>query len=620
MNTFSAFNLPSSLETSLKAMNYETPTDVQMKVIPTIMSGKDILASAPTGTGKTGAFAIPTVAKLLEDPSKKALIMAPTRELAEQVYQDIMKMVSRQRQIGVVLLIGGVPIFKQFSRLRDNPQIVVGTPGRIYDHITRGKTARAHESKLDVSDVSILILDEADRMLDMGFGDQLEAIVKEMPKDRQTLMFSATFPKGIKAISQRYLRDPERFDVGAKHQLNVNLTHESIFVEGRAKYSKLVEAIKSIEGTIIVFANTKRMCDQLTDSLNEDEGIDAVAMHGDLKQSQRTRVIAGFRSKRYKVLIATDVAARGLDIPHVETVINYDLPMSPEDYIHRVGRTARAGAKGHALDLVSSIDKTKLAIIKRLLLGEDMDFIKQTNKRAAPSRGGYGGDRRGGDNRGGYGGERRSYGGDSRGGDNRGGYGGERRSYGGDSRGGDNRGGERRSFGDRPQGDRPFGERKSFGDRPQGDRPFGERKSFGDRPQGDRPFGERKSFGDRPQGERKPFGERKAFGDRPQGERKPFGERKAFGDRPQGERKPFGERKAFGDRPQGERKPFGERKAFGDRPQGERKPFGDRPQGERKPFVERKPFGDKTFSDRKKPGSTKTAREPRFPEEFIISQ
>jgi superfamily II DNA/RNA helicase len=579
MTTFSAFNLPSSLEKSLKAMNYETPTDIQTRAIPVCMSGKDLLASAQTGTGKTGAFAIPLVAKLLNDPSQKALIMAPTRELAEQVFQVVMDMVRTQRQIGVVLLIGGVPIFKQFSRLRDNPQIIIGTPGRIYDHITRGKNAPAHHSKLDVSDVNLLVLDEADRMLDMGFGDQLEAIVKEMPKDRQTLMFSATFPKGIKQISQRYLRDPERIDVGFKHQLNVNLTHESIFVEGRAKYGKLIEAIRASEGTMIVFANTKRMCDQLTDMLGED-GIQAVAMHGDLKQSQRTRVIAGFRSKRYQILVATDVAARGLDIPHVETVINYDLPMSPEDYIHRVGRTARAGAKGHALDLVSSIDKTKLAIIKRLLQGEDMDFIKQTNKRSAPSRGGYSG-------------ERRSYGGDNRRG--------ESRSY-----GGDNRGGERKAYsGERGRSDerKPFGERKQFGDRPAGERGrFEERK----------PFGERKTYGDRPAGERKPFGERKQFGDRPAGERgrtderKPFGERKSFGDRPAGERKPFGERKSFGDRPAGERKPFGERKSFGDRPAGERK----------------------TFSDRKKPGenrarstgTAKTGREPKFPEDFVISQ
>jgi ATP-dependent RNA helicase DeaD len=557
MTTFSSFNLPSSLESSLKAMNYDTPTDIQARVIPICMQGKDLLASAPTGTGKTGAFSVPMVAKLLNDPTQKALIMTPTRELAEQVFQVVMQMVRGQRQIGVVLLIGGVPIFKQFSRLRDNPQIIIGTPGRIFDHITRGKNSPSHHAKLDVSDVGLLILDEADRMLDMGFGEQLEAIVKEMPNDRQTLMFSATFPKGIKQISQRYLKNPERIDVGAKHQLNVNLTHESVFVEGRAKYAKLVEAINGLEGTIIVFANTKRMCDQLTDQLYEQEGIQAIAMHGDLKQSQRTRVIAGFRTKRYRVLVATDVAARGLDIPHVETVINYDLPMAPEDYIHRVGRTARAGAKGHALDLVSSVDKSKLAIIKRLLQGEDMDFIKQTNRGQGSGRGG----------------ERRSYGG------------GERRSYGG---------GERRSYGG--------GEGRSQG---------GERRSYGGgegRPQG----GERRSYGGgegRPQG-----GERRSFGDRPAGERKPFGERKSFGDRPAGDRKPFGERKSFGDRPAGDRKPFGERKSFGDRPAGERKPFGERPSRDRQGLGERKPYVKKSAS------TAKSGREPKFPEEFVISQ
>lgn len=375
MTDFNQFNLPEGLSKSLAAMNYVTPTDIQAKAIPACLAGQDVLASAQTGTGKTGAFAVPIIAKLLEDPSQRAMILTPTRELAEQVFQVILQMVRKHREIQVVLLIGGAPIFKQISRLRKEPQIIIGTPGRIDDHINKRGT-------LDPSGFTTLVLDEADRMLDMGFGPQLETIVANMPTARQTLMFSATFPKGIKQMSQRYLKDPLRIDVGVKHQLNKNLQHDSIFVEGKMKYKQLVQEIFEREGSMIVFANTKRMCDQLSNQLFKEEGIKAIAMHGDLKQGQRTRVLSGFRNKRYKVLIATDVAARGLDIPHVEHVINYDLPLAPEDYIHRVGRTARAGAQGQALDFVNSQDKSKMAIIKRLLQGEEMDFIKQTMKPA----------------------------------------------------------------------------------------------------------------------------------------------------------------------------------------------------------------------------------------------
>ncbi len=361
MNTFQELNLPVPLQEALARMNYTTPTEIQAKAIPMAMAGHDILGSAQTGTGKTAAFAIPLINKLIEDPEATALILTPTRELAEQVMDVIHQLLNKRRDIKSALLIGGMPIQKQFLRLREHPRVIVGTPGRINDHLDR--------RSLNFKNNRILVLDEADRMLDMGFGIQLEAIAKHLPKERQTFMFSATIPKRILALSEKFLNNPQRIKIGATHAPLAKIKQDVQRTTEEGKYAILLKELDIRTGSVIIFAKTKRKVDQLAKKLNEKMG--AGAMHGDLRQHQRTRILKEFRDQKYRVLVATDVAARGLDIPHIEHVINYDLPQAPEDYIHRIGRTARGHAEGSALCFISREDEKYWRAIERLLGGDE---------------------------------------------------------------------------------------------------------------------------------------------------------------------------------------------------------------------------------------------------------
>lgn len=358
MTDFTGFGLPSALVETLSRMQYTTPTPIQEKTIPLALEGKDILGTAQTGTGKTGAFSVPIIAKLMQSPRGSALVMTPTRELAVQVLDVMKKMLAGQTAIRTALLIGGEPMPKQLNQLRGRPRLIVGTPGRINDHLTRGS--------LMLHDVNTLVLDETDRMLDMGFGIQIDAILKFVPQTRQTLLFSATLPKEILKISNKYLTNPERVEVGEVSRPAVNIDQQTIRATDAEKYPELLKQLDSREGSVIIFVKTKRGADKLADKLSK-QNHDAEAIHGDLRQSQRDRVIRSFRNKRYRIMVATDVAARGLDIPHIEHVINYDLPQCPEDYIHRIGRTARAGAKGSALCFISPADGGKWKAIQRLL-------------------------------------------------------------------------------------------------------------------------------------------------------------------------------------------------------------------------------------------------------------
>ncbi|MGA2654387.1 MAG: DEAD/DEAH box helicase [Gammaproteobacteria bacterium] len=342
-------------------MNYTTPTEIQAKAIPMAMAGHDILGSAQTGTGKTAAFAIPLINKLIEDPSATALILTPTRELAEQVMDVLHQLLNKRRDIKSALLIGGVPIQKQFLRLKDHPRVIVGTPGRINDHLDR--------RSINFKNNRILVLDEADRMLDMGFGVQLEDIAKHLPNERQTFMFSATIPKRILALSEKFLNNPQRIKIGATHAPLAKIKQDVLRTTEDGKYSSLLKELDIRTGSVIIFAKTKRKVDQLARKLNEKMG--AGAMHGDLRQHQRTRILREFRDQKYRILVATDVAARGLDIPHIEHVINYDLPQAPEDYIHRIGRTARGNAEGSALCFISREDEKYWRAIERLLGGDE---------------------------------------------------------------------------------------------------------------------------------------------------------------------------------------------------------------------------------------------------------
>ncbi len=359
---FSQFDLPDILQQSFVRLGFTAPTPIQELAIPLALQGRDILGSAPTGTGKTGAFVIPILAKMMNDSqSGRALILTPTRELAAQILKVVHSLLPKRSNIYTALLIGGEAMGKQFRDLKNNPQIIVGTPGRVNDHLQR--------RSLNLKDAHFLVLDETDRMLDMGFGIQLDEIMKYMPSERQTLMFSATLAPGIVKLSSRYLNNPERIAVGAVNEAALNIDQQVLHMKHAGKYSQLMKELDARQGSVIVFVKTKRGAEELADRLAADEhSVDAI--HGDLRQRERDRAIHAFRNKRFRVMVATDVAARGLDIPHIEHVINYDLPQTPEDYIHRIGRTARAGQSGSAMSFVSPSEGNMWKEITRLLQGK----------------------------------------------------------------------------------------------------------------------------------------------------------------------------------------------------------------------------------------------------------
>lgn len=463
MSDFMQFNLHPTLAKSLVHMKYSTPTPIQAQAIPLALKGRDIMGSAQTGTGKTAAFAIPMVEQLLREPDSMGLVLTPTRELGKQIMDVMKQLLGPKTNINTAFIIGGEPMGKQFKQLSNNPRLIVGTPGRINDHLDRGSM------KLDK--VSFLVLDETDRMLDMGFTVQIDRIVKFMPKERQTLMFSATLPKNILKMSESYLKNPERISVGSTNVPAKAIKQEVLFIEDAQKAEELERQLEDRTGSVIIFVKTKFGTEKLAKKIR---GMDhtAEAIHGDLKQSKRDRVIQDFRALKYRVLVATDVVARGLDIPHIAHVINYDLPQAPEDYIHRIGRTARAGAEGEALCFISNADKRKWHAITRLIdpsaasssgkggAGKSTSrYSKPAGKPAAKKTTG------------------RPYGNKPTG----------ERSYGEKSYG------EKSSFGDRkPTGDKPFGKKpvgeKSFGDRkPTGDKPFGKKPVAGAKPAGKRP-------------------------------------------------------------------------------------------------------------------------------------
>lgn len=374
MKNFEEMGLPEALMHTLKNMQFNEATPIQSQAIPLALEGRDILGSAQTGTGKTGAFGIPLVAKLLSNPSGSALVMTPTRELATQVITQLQSMLGKRSKIRSALLIGGESMPKQLAHLRTPPRLIVGTPGRINDHLKRGS--------LKLNNTNFLVLDETDRMLDMGFTIQIEDILKHVPKQRQTLVFSATLPQNIIKIAEKYLNDPARVAVSTTSAPADNIKQDSLRIKEADKYSNLLSQLNERQGSIIVFVKTKYGTEKMAKKLSQ-EGHSADAIHGDLRQNKRDRVIKAFRNKKYRILVATDVAARGLDIPHIEHVINYDLPQCPEDYIHRIGRTARAGAEGQALNLISPADKSKWEAIERLLNPDAKRTNSKENKKGS---------------------------------------------------------------------------------------------------------------------------------------------------------------------------------------------------------------------------------------------
>ncbi len=375
MKHFNEANIPQVLLQRLEQIGFLMPTPIQMKVIPHALGGRDILGSAQTGTGKTAAYGIPLVTRLLEHAHGSALVLLPTRELAMQVMRALQQMIGQNR-ISTALLIGGEDMGRQLRKLRTCPRLIVGTPGRINDHLSRGT--------LKLKNTKFLVLDEVDRMLGMGFCVQLEAIANYLTAERQTLMFSATVPKDIQKISAKYLNDYIRISLGASHEPVPKVKQSHLKLSGSEKYPRLLDELQNRSGSIIVFVKTKRSADSMKKKLRE-QGHKVDAFHSDLRQNRRTHVITNFHNQNNcRILVATDLAARGLDIPHVEHIINYDLPQNPEDYIHRIGRTARAGAEGEALDFITPADYIKWSAIQRFL-NPDM----KQERLSSPKKGSY---------------------------------------------------------------------------------------------------------------------------------------------------------------------------------------------------------------------------------------
>ena len=352
---FGEIALSHKVMAAIQAMGFEEPSPIQARTIPPIMEGNDVIGQAQTGTGKTAAFGIPITEKVQDLRHVQALIMTPTRELALQVSEEIAK-IGQFKRLKTLPVYGGQSIDRQIRALRFGVQIVIGTPGRLLDHIRRGTI------KLDM--VKILVLDEADEMLDMGFVDDIETIMENIPREgRQSLLFSATMPQQIRSLADRYMNKPV-FVTVSKEQLTVPQI-DQFYYETREKLDGLCRILDAgdMESTII-FCRTKKGADELTASLVA-RGYMAEALHGDLSQVQRDRVMKKFRESKLEILVATDVAARGLDIDHVTHVVNYDIPQDPESYVHRIGRTGRAGRKGTAITFIHPREFRQLKQVER---------------------------------------------------------------------------------------------------------------------------------------------------------------------------------------------------------------------------------------------------------------
>ena len=358
MENFYKLGISKEILSNLKILNLLKPTPVQQHAIRPGFEGKDILAIANTGTGKTAAFGIPIIERLNKNKALSSIILTPTRELAVQIGKHLTDLMGRNIKIKTAVLIGGDSIQKQIKLIKQKPRIFIGTPGRINDHVSR-KT-------INLKNINILVLDETDRMLDLGFINQIQKIVNFLPKNRQTLLFTATLPNNIKSISEKYLNNPLKITVEAKENILRNIEHSIINIEQVDKYKKLLEELSLRHGSILVFMKTKHSSKRIYLKLQKD-GVSVNAIHGNVRQNKRLNILNKFRNQKFTVLIATDIAARGLDIPHIEHVINYDLPQRTEDYIHRIGRTARAGKKGSALSFISKSDKKMWKDICKLL-------------------------------------------------------------------------------------------------------------------------------------------------------------------------------------------------------------------------------------------------------------
>lgn len=340
----------------LESLKFTIPTPIQQKAIPLAINGQDVIGIAQTGTGKTIAFGIPMIQGLSRERGR-GLVLLPTRELAIQV-NETLKQFTKKFNMGTAVLIGGENMQKQIADLRKNPRIIIATPGRLIDVIGR--------QYLRIDDTRILVLDEADRMLDMGFAPQIERILKMVPRERQTMLFSATIPPTIISIAASYMKLPVHTEIAPSGTTAENISQEIYVVRHDMKSKLLGKILDAYSGPVLIFTRTKRGASRVTRAIR-DMGHAAAEIHADRSLSQRTSALAGFKSGMYRILVATDIAARGIDVIGIELVINYDLPDDPENYVHRIGRTGRAGREGHAISLATPDQGSDVKNIEKII-------------------------------------------------------------------------------------------------------------------------------------------------------------------------------------------------------------------------------------------------------------
>ena len=496
--SFDSLGLAPALLSSIERTGFTTPTPVQMAAIPPAMAGSDLMVSSQTGSGKTAAFMLPALNRIAQKPANKGrgvqvLVLTPTRELALQVSEATATYGSNLDDLRIATVVGGMPYGAQLKALSRRVDVLVATPGRLLDHL--------QARRVDLSTVHTLVLEEADRMLDMGFIDDINTIVDRTPQDRQTLLFSATLDGTVAKLAARMMRDPQRIEMASPSDRHANITQTLLYADDAGHKLRLLDHIlRDAEmGQAIVFTATKRGADDLAEHL-ADTGFSVMALHGDMNQRQRSRTLTEVQDGRVRVLVATDVAARGIDVQAISHAINYDLPMQPEDYVHRIGRTGRAGRDGLAYTLAVHGERHKVRRIEHFI-GHQIpsEVIAGLEPQRTPSARPEGAGRGAGGKKGGR------FSNDRSSAPSGGGYAGrESRPY-------------------APRADKPFADRGERSFAPRGDKPFAPRGDKPFAPRGDKPFADRgeKSFaprGDRPfapRGEKSyaPRGE-KSFGDR----------------------------------------------------------------------------------------------------------
>ncbi len=353
--SFQDFKLDPWLQEAVSRLGYTAPTEIQQKSVPPLLEGRDVIGQSKTGSGKTAAYLLPTLQNILK-AGNLALILVPTRELAIQVEEFAFKIGSKKHPIRMSTVIGGGSMGLQMRTLSRRPNLIIATPGRLMDHIQRGT--------VQFDRLQCLVLDEADRMLDMGFLPQIRRILQKLPRNRQTALFSATFTKEVRALAKEFMKKPVEVTVDEKQTAPVSIKQQIIETTVQKKNDVLLDELNTREGSVLIFTRTKHRSDRLTKYLLE-YGYKVTRIHGGRTLAQRKQAIETFRSGQMRILVATDIAARGIDIAQVGHVINFDLPQNPEDYLHRVGRTGRAGASGEALSFVTPEDKRQWKMISR---------------------------------------------------------------------------------------------------------------------------------------------------------------------------------------------------------------------------------------------------------------